>query len=33
MGDLVVETVRGIRARLNELRPAVAEYERLQAGV
>ena len=31
MGDLVEETVRGIRARLKELRPAMAEYERLQA--
>lgn len=31
MGDLVQETVRGIRARLKELAPVVAEYERLQA--
>jgi hypothetical protein len=31
MVDLVDEMVRGIRARLNELAPAVAEYERLQA--
>jgi hypothetical protein len=31
MGDLVEETVRGIRARLKELAPAMAEYERLQA--
>jgi hypothetical protein len=31
MADLVDETVRGIRARLRELAPAVAEYERLQA--
>jgi hypothetical protein len=30
MGDLVDETVRGIRAR-KELAPAVAEYERLRA--
>jgi hypothetical protein len=31
MGDLVEETVRGIRARLKELAPAVAEYDRLEA--
>jgi hypothetical protein len=31
MGDLVDEMVRGIRVRLKELRPAMAEYERLQA--
>jgi hypothetical protein len=31
MGDLVEETVRGIRARLKELAPAKAEYERLAA--
>jgi hypothetical protein len=31
MSDLVEETVRGIRARLKELAPVVAEYERLQA--
>lgn len=31
MGDLVDETVRQIRARLEELLPVVAEYERLQA--
>jgi hypothetical protein len=31
MGDLVDETLRGIRARLKELAPSVAEYERLQA--
>jgi hypothetical protein len=31
MGDLVDDTLRGIRARLQELAPAVAEYERLQA--
>jgi hypothetical protein len=31
MGDLVDETVRGIRARLKQLAPAVAEYERLEA--
>lgn len=31
MADLVEETVRGIRARLSELAPLVAEYERLQA--
>ena len=31
MADLVDEMVQGIRARLNELAPAVAEYERLQA--
>ena len=31
MGDLVEETVRGIRARLKELGPAMAEYERLLA--
>jgi hypothetical protein len=31
MADLVDEMVHGIRARLNELAPAVAEYERLQA--
>jgi len=31
MADLLEETVRGIRARLRELAPAVAEYERLQA--
>jgi hypothetical protein len=31
MADLVEETVRGIRARLKELAPAVSEYERLQA--
>ena len=31
MGDLVDETLRGIRERLKELAPAVAEYERLEA--
>ena len=31
MGDLVDETLRGISARLKELAPAVAEYERLHA--
>jgi hypothetical protein len=31
MADLVEETVRGIRARLRELAPVVAEYERLEA--
>jgi hypothetical protein len=31
MADLLEETVRGIRARLEELAPVVAEYERLQA--
>jgi hypothetical protein len=31
MADLVDETVRGIRARLKQLAPAMAEYERLQA--
>jgi hypothetical protein len=31
MGDLVQETVRGIRARLRELAPVIAEYERLEA--
>jgi hypothetical protein len=31
MADLVEETVRGIRARLRELAPVIAEYERLQA--
>jgi hypothetical protein len=31
MADLVEETVQGIRARLHELAPGVAEYERLQA--
>jgi len=31
MTDLVDETLRGIRARLQELAPAVAEYERLEA--
>jgi hypothetical protein len=31
MADLVDEMVQGIRARLKELAPAVAEYERLQA--
>jgi hypothetical protein len=31
VADLVEETVRGIRARLEELAPVVAEYERLQA--
>src|SRR5688500_8291437 len=31
MADLVEETVQGIRARLHELAPVVAEYERLQA--
>ena len=31
MADLVEETVRGIRARMSELAPMVAEYERLQA--
>jgi hypothetical protein len=31
MPDLIEETVRGIRARLKELAPVVAEYERLQA--
>jgi hypothetical protein len=29
MADLVAETVQGIRARLRELAPVVAEYERL----
>ena len=31
MADLVEETVQAIRARMSELAPAVAEYERLQA--
>jgi hypothetical protein len=31
MADLVEETVQGIRARLRELAPVVAEYERLEA--
>ena len=31
MADLVEETVRGIRARMSELAPVVAAYERLQA--
>ena len=31
MADLVDETVRAIRARMSELAPVVAEYERLQA--
>ena len=31
MADLVDEIVQGIRARLKELAPAAAEYERLQA--
>jgi hypothetical protein len=31
MGDLVDETLRGIRERLKELAPAVAEYGRLEA--
>jgi hypothetical protein len=31
MGDLVEETLRGVRARLGELAPIVAEYERLEA--
>ena len=31
MADLVEETVQGIRARMSELAPVVAEYERLQA--
>jgi hypothetical protein len=31
MADLVDETVHGIRARLKELAPVVAEYERLDA--
>ena len=31
MGDLVDETVQGIRALLTELAPVVAQYERLQA--
>ena len=31
MADLVDETVQGIRARMSELAPVVAEYERLQA--
>jgi hypothetical protein len=31
MGDLVDETLRGIRERLKELAPAVAEYKRLEA--
>jgi hypothetical protein len=31
MADLVEETARGIRARLKELAPLVAEYERLEA--
>jgi hypothetical protein len=31
MADLVQETVQGIRARMSELAPVVAEYERLQA--
>jgi hypothetical protein len=31
MGDLVEETVRGIRGRLKDLAPTVAEYERLEA--
>ena len=31
MADLVEKTVQGIRARLHELAPGVAEYERLQA--
>lgn len=31
MADLVEETVRQIRARLKELAPVVAEYERLEA--
>jgi hypothetical protein len=31
MGDLVDDTLRGIRARMKELAPAVGEYERLQA--
>jgi hypothetical protein len=31
MDDLVEETERGIRARLRELAPVVAEFERLEA--
>ena len=31
MGDLVEEMMQGIRARLTELAPVKAEYERLQA--
>ena len=31
MSDLVEETLQGIRARLKELAPMVAEYERLEA--
>jgi hypothetical protein len=31
MSDLVEETLQGIRARLRELAPMVAEYERLEA--
>jgi hypothetical protein len=31
MADLIEETARGIRARLKELAPLVAEYERLEA--
>jgi hypothetical protein len=31
MADLVEETVQGIRARMSELAPVVAEYERLHA--
>jgi hypothetical protein len=31
MADLVEDTVQGIRARMSELAPVVAEYERLQA--
>ena len=31
MGDLVDETLRGIRERMKELAPAVAEYRRLEA--
>jgi hypothetical protein len=31
MRDLIEETLQGIRARMSELAPVVAEYERLQA--
>jgi hypothetical protein len=31
VGDLVDETLRGIRERMKELAPAVAEYRRLEA--
>jgi hypothetical protein len=31
MADLVDETAQGIRARMSELAPVVAEYKRLQA--